>query len=534
MFRLTQSAASKTWDSKRTPRGSYSSRFAWNTSVARFPGGSRALCTTPVAALHFHSLRAPRTDRNSVFIRNALLLIFLFCLRGALPTRSAAQPPQSLLETRLAEGTRLLGEGRFLESAEVLNQAKQNSPQDSRPYFYCGMALAQAGRMRDAASELGEAVHLAPDQLHYRVFQAHVLEQLKQASAAQELLATFKDNEKLKHLDPAWLRLLADVYYRLQMTDEALQVLDLWAHHDPADARIDLYRGQIYIVKSQPDLALTSFQRSVEKSTENPQAYFELGKLLYEKNQLQQARDALLTAVRQDANNPEYLAKLASVQLAMGDADAAIESLKAVEPARLKAPANYYYILARAYRAKGDGVRSAALMNSFQQATSVERDREARKLEAERPIAQAQRELEQGNTPEARALFEKSLQVDPNQWEPHAYLAEMELDAGNTLAAYPHLKKLEEIDADSATGNFLMARYWFQQKNYQRARSYAEKVKLSRPANSEVRDLLGRIYSQLGEKDKARHEYEEAIRLAPERADLRQRLRESGGKAQFP
>jgi len=69
-----------------------------------------------------------------------------------------------------------------------------------------------------------------------------------------------------------------------------------------------------------------------------------------------------------------------------------------------------------------------------------------------------------------------------------------------------------------------MARYWFKQKNYEQARLVAEKVKLSRPANSELRDLLGRIYAELGEKDKARAEYQEAVHLAPGRADLRERL----------
>jgi len=160
----------------------------------------------------------------------------------------------------------------------------------------------------------------------------------------------------------------------------------------------------------------------------------------------------------------------------------------------------------------------------------VERDREARKLDAERPIAQAQRQLEHGNPQAARILFENALQVDPNQWEPHAYIAEMDLDSGDMQGAYPHLQKLEQIDSESATGNFLIARYWFMKMDYDRARLYAEKVKLSRPANSEVRALLGGIYEKLGEKDKARQEYEEAVHLAPGRADLRQRLLELGEK----
>ena len=129
-------------------------------------------------------------------------------------------------------------------------------------------------------------------------------------------------------------------------------------------------------------------------------------------------------------------------------------------------------------------------------------------------------------------LFEKALQVDPSQWEQHAYIAEMDLNSGDMRGACPDLQKLEQIDADSATGNFLIARYWFMMIDYDRARLYAEKVKLSWPGNSEVRALLGGIYVQLGEKYKARQEYEEAVRLAPERADLRQRLLRVGGKPQ--
>ncbi len=443
--------------------------------------------------------------------------------------RGAGQTGAEPFEAQLAEGIKLLDEGHLLESVKVLNSAKQSAPRDARPYFYCGMALAQAGRMRDAASELGEAVRLAPEQLDYRVFQAHVLEQLKQTSAAQDALAVFQKEQMAERLDPAWLRLLADVYYRLQITDQTLKILDLWAKRDPTDARIDLYRGQVYVVKGQPDTALASFERSLEKSTENPQAYFEMGTILYEKNQLLPAKNALLSAVREDANKPEYFSKLATIYLAMGDPDAAIESLRSVEAAGPNMPM-VYFILGRAYRSKGDPARAAGYMEKFQQATSAERDRQARTLEVERPIAQAQRQLDHGNPAAARALFEKALEVDPNRWEPNAYLAEMDLDSGDLRGAYPYLQKLEQIDPDSAIGNFLIAQYWFRQKQFTRARLYAERVRLSRPDNSELRALLGDIYLGLGDKHKACQEYEEAIHLAPERADLRERLRKVTGE----
>ncbi|HEV2495646.1 MAG TPA: tetratricopeptide repeat protein [Terriglobia bacterium] len=455
----------------------------------------------------------------------------LASLIGPPPLRGATQAAADPFSTQLAEGIKLLGEGQLLESVRILDGAKQISPQDARPYFYCGMALAQAGRMRDAAYELGEAVHLAPDQLHYRVFQAHVLEQLKQKSAALDALAVFQKEGTAEGLDPAWLRLLADVYYRLELTDPALKILDLCAKRDPTDARIDLYRGQVYVVKGQPDLALASFERSLEKSTQNPQAYFEMGSILYQKNQLLPAKNALLNAVRQDPGKPEYFSKLASVCLAMGDADEAIEYLKRVEASGSAVP-EIYYVLARAYRKKGDSSLSAEYTKKFEQVTEAQRNRDAQRLAADRPVAQAQRQLDQGHAAEAQALFEKALSIDPNRWEPNAYLAEMYLSSGDLQKAYPLLGKLQEIDPDSAVGNYLMAQYWFELKNYEQARVHAEKVRLSRPDNSELRVLLGHIYLELGQKQKAREEYAAAVHLAPERADWRELLRKAGGDAQ--
>ncbi|HKS94752.1 MAG TPA: tetratricopeptide repeat protein [Terriglobia bacterium] len=455
--------------------------------------------------------------------------ILLVSLLGTAAARGAAQTtPADPFATQLAEGTKLLGEGRLLESVRVLNSAKQSSPQDARPYFYCGMALAQDGRMRDAAYELGEAVHLAPGQLDYRVFQAHVLEQLKQKSAALDALAAFQKEGTAERLDSAWLRLLADVYYRLDLADQALKVLDLWAKQDPNDARIDLYRGQACVVKGQPDLALAFFQTSLKKSARNPQAYFELGSILYQKNQLPAAKEALLTAVRQDPSKPEYFSKLASVCLAMGDVDEAIEYLKRVEPSGETVP-EIYYVLARAYRKEGNASLSAEYTKKFEQVTQAERDRDARLLAADRPIAQAQRQLDEGHPAQAQALFEKALEIDPNRWEPNAYLAEMYVSSGDLKRADLFLRKMQEIDPDSAVGNYLMAQYWFKLKNYEQARLYAEKVRLSRPDNSELRVLLGHIYQELGEKQKARDEYEAAVHLAPERADWRELLRKAGG-----
>jgi tetratricopeptide (TPR) repeat protein len=463
-----------------------------------------------------------------------LTFTFSLCL-GALTVKlclvgpGEAQTGQLPLDGPVAEGVKLIAKGQFAQAVEALNRAKQQNIKDARPYFYCGMALAQEGRLPDAASELVEAVHLAPDNLDYRVFQAHVLQQLVQYKAAEQTLAPFQDDGTVRRLLPSWLQLLADVYYRMGNMDDALRILNLWAASDPHNANIDLYRGQAYVMKSEPDVAFKYFQTSIAESAQNPQAYFEMGKILYQRSNFAAAQEALAKAVQQDPNNPEYRSKLASDDLALRDPDAALACLQPVEAFGDKFPA-IYYDLGRSYRAKGNATRADDYLKKFQEITTAERNKEDQRDAIDRPIGQAERLLEQGHTAEAQALFQKVLQVAPDRWEPNAYLAEMDLNDGNLQAALPLLQKLQKLDPDSPTGNFLLARYWVAEHNYAHARVFAEKVKIKRPDNSALRAMLGDIYARLGERQKALTEYRAALSLDPRRQDLRQRVAEEEGR----
>lgn len=458
-----------------------------------------------------------------VHILPVCLCAFVLSLAAAPHGFSQASPPQS--QSQLTKGLELLSSGRLSESVKAFNEAKQAMPLDPRPYFYCGMALAQAGHLPDAAGELSEAVYMAQAEPEYHIFQAHLFVLLKQTQAAEKTLEIFADARGLRQLSPAWLRLLADDYYRLGMASDALRVLDRWAALDPKDARIDLYRGQAYVLEGQSDKALESFESSIAKSNLNPLAYFEMGKILYAKNQLPAAKQALLKAVSEDRNNPEYVSELALVDLSMNDPNGAIKRLQSVVSEGTRFP-NIFYVLGRAYRSQGDRARAAEYMAKFQQVTAADRDQKERTLTAERPLAQAERELEQGHAAVARALFEKAARINPNRWEAHAFLADMFLKESKLDLAYPHLLKMEQIDTYSAVGNFLMARYWFKRGDYERAKAYAEKVRAIRPDNSEVHAFLAKVYSLMGEKQQALREEKIASGLAPNRSGL-----EVGGRS---
>lgn len=458
-----------------------------------------------------------KTSNRSLF---SFILNFSFFILNSFGAPQATPQLEDLLE----KGIKLTAEGRFIEAVAAFNRFKQTAPEDPRPYFYSGIALTEAGRLTAAALELSEAVRLDPRRPEYRIFQANAFSRLKQKDHAVSALAMFEKEEKLEQLPKAWLWLLSDIYYRLEKPEDALRILELLGKRNPEDSKIDLNRGQVYIAKGNFDLALESFKRSIEKSSNNAQAYFELGKILYQRNELADSKKALVEAVKQNGTDPVYLHKLGLACLARGEVQEAIEYLKRAEPSGSAFP-QIYYALATAYQRSGDRVKAGEYRKNFQEVNLAEQKREDQSREAGTLIAQGEKQLDRGNKSEARALFERVLQVDSNSWDAHGYLAEMLLSSGDWQMAYKHLVKMEELDPDSVIGNYLMAKYWYHHKEFQRAGAYAEKVKLVRPAHPELRNLLGNIYLELGQQELASREYEAAVRLAPDRADFRENLR---------
>ncbi len=430
-----------------------------------------------------------------------------------------APQQQASEESPLAKGVKLLSQGRFPEALGLFNQSKQTNPQDARPYFYSGLALTEAGRLSAAALELDEAVRLDPQRPEYLVFQANLFARLKQKTHAEEVLTSLQKQGAIERLEASWLWMLSDVYYRMERFPDALRMLNLLEQRNPNDPRLDLNRGQAYVFQSQFDQAQESFRKSIAKHPSNPLAHFELGKLLHLRNDLPAAKKALLEAVRLEKNNPRYLQKLGAVCLVLKELD---EALLYLERAAVSDPhsSQIYYSLSQAYQRQGEREKAAGLMKQFQELKRREEGVE----EAERLLARGERLLDEGKEAEARAAFEQLIQTAPDNWTARAYLVEMFLAQGDWQKAGPHLEKMEVLEADSVVGNYLLAQHWYLRKEFERARVYAEKVKQARPAHADLRNLLGQIYLGLGQREQSLRQFEEAVRLAPGRADFRANL----------
>ncbi len=444
--------------------------------------------------------------RNWLFNFTAMLFAFSF---------SAGGQTGSDLET----GRKLLSEGNFTAAVAAFNRHKQTNPADARAYFHAGLALAEAGRLSDAALELDEALRLDAQRPEYLVFQANLMARLKHRDRTDEALGRLQKQGGTERLEASWLWMLSDVYFRLERFGDTLRLLDLLEQRNPGDPRLDLNRGQAYAYQTQVDQALESLRKSIAKHPANPLAHFELGKLLYQRNDPPAAKKALLEAVRLEKNNPQYLQKLGAICLVLNEVDAALVHLEraaALDPNSSQVS----YSLGRVYQRKGLQEKAAVAMKLFQELKRREEIAE----ELERLLAHGERLLDEGKDSEARVAFEQIIQTTPDNWTAHAYLAEMFLTTADWQKAWPHLEKMEALEPDSVIGNYLTARHWFLRKEFGRARLYAEKVKQSRPAHAELRNLLGQIYLGLGHREQSLREFEEAVRLAPGRDDFRANL----------
>ena len=442
----------------------------------------------------------------------------------ALGLTDVARAEEGVGPDPLLPGKQLLLSGKFQQAAAWFHAAKQKNPGDARVYFYSGVAFTKLGDFSSAAWELNEAVRLQPNRPEFRIYQANALERLNHKNQAMNVLAELDRRRLAGMLSASDLQLLGEVYYRLEMNDEALEVLNALSKRQDTHSDIDLSRGHVYFSKRQYDLAIKCFEQSIRKHPENnPQAYFELGKILHQQNQLADAKQRLLVSVKQSPERPEYLHRLGVVCLDLGLVEEALVYLKRAEPQGSTLP-KVFFALSRAYRAKGDSAIAEDYANRFQTLVVTQKTREDRELRSSQLIEQGEKEQDAGRPARARELFEEASRVNPQNWDAHGYLAEILLDSDSWAAALPHLTAMEAIDPNSPVGNFLMATYQYRSQNLEQALRYAERVKAVRPGNAELRNLLGNIQSALGKNRQALDEYATAVKLAPDRADYRQNL----------
>jgi tetratricopeptide (TPR) repeat protein len=417
------------------------------------------------------------------------------------------------------EGKEYLKDQRVADALASLDRCKQANQENAGAYFFTGIALAAEGNLAEAVIELEKAVELDPDNVEYTLGFADILSGVGQWAPAEEVLSLFDQEDKMDQLNPAQLWLLSDLYYRAQKFEQSHKILDRIAAQDPEDARVFFRRGQIHMDGSNLEEALVNFRKAADGMPGVAAPLFGAGIVLRLQNQLNEAKAEILQAVELEPSNVEFLWQLAEVCLGLNQPQDAIKYLERIENSDTPI-LEAFRLLGDAYRRLGDQVRAQDYLDRYQAISNSQQESVALNEEVQSVIARAEEKLGEGKIDEAMELFLEAVEKAPDNWLVHNYLAKIYLSSRYQREAFEHLSRMEELAPDSVEGSYLLGQYWYQQRDFLRAEQYAEKAKAQYPGSGVLRNLLGNIYVELGQREKAVEEYAAAVRLDPERSDF--------------
>lgn len=440
-------------------------------------------------------------------MRSALFLLLLCSLSSPL----AAQDFKT-------QGLEVLEKGDYDRALVLLDCFKQQDPKDPEAFLYSGLALKRAGRLKDAEIEFNESINLQPREPRVVLPLARAVDEMGYPQVASSLLAGLHSAGQLDQED---LRLLADLLFRQQKLDEALKVLKEHSPRTPEEKnRRLLLEGEIEMRMGNLEEALVAFETVAQDQPGNAQAFFGLAQTSYRGNNPEAAERMAREALDREPDNASFYHVLGMACLRLEKTEEAIRYLERavqLEPET----ARFYFDLGDAYRRAGEREKAREALVRYQ---TLHREEENRRNRAQRVLQlnnQAQQELQSGAIAQAVATFQRVLEADPDDWTAHNFLAKIYLSSGRGALGLTHAQKLLELDAESSEAHYLMAFYWSQRRDYQRARTFAERSKDLRPGDPNLRNLLGNIYFALKEQEKALEEYAAAMRLAPDLSEFR-------------
>lgn len=444
--------------------------------------------------------------------RNSLLLALLWFL-----------PPAACfgqVEELLSRGLQFMNKGDYARALSAFDEAKQAAPDDPRPYFFAGLTLYQTNQRLQALAELEKAVQRDPAEPRYALTYAEFLYKTGDHYRAAATLEPFKGAISAHELSAEQTWLLSDLFFRLGKHSDSLSFLERYAERNPAEERVYFRRAQLYLALNDLDSALLHFQSARENTDRKAAASYGIGLVMFQKGELEKARDALMLCIQAEPKNPDFAHLLGTVLIDLGEPEEALQHLSRVEEQGEQFP-KLYEAMARAYRKLRHAEKAGEYIQKFRQLDSSGREQRENEEKVRETLRQAQELMKTGKLLEGRRRLRDALQIDPENYLAHSYLAGISMTLGDWNLARQHLSRVEAINPDAFETKYMMASFLYQRGQPKEALDYAHKAKELQPGFADLRNLLGNIYYSLGSHEKALGEYEAAMKLEPGREEFR-------------
>jgi len=309
--------------------------------------------------------------------------------------------------------------------------------------------------------------------------------------------------------DPAARQLLARLRFEQKRDAEAVAELRKAALAGPLPRDLGLRLAAAEIADGHPALAEQQL-RAVAERYRSVQALMELARLQTRQKDGPGALSSLEKARALAPNSEAVLNALAQVSLA---ARAPVPALQVLEPLARMCPsvAQYHYMLGVALMQAGDVQASTAPL------------READWLEPNRPFTLIALGLvlnTQKEYGEAKPYLVRSLDLEPDNVEAVAALAESEDGLGELEAAETHALRALARAPDHAIANLALGMVRMKQERYEEACAALEKALRADPASPKAPYQLSLAWSRRGDEVQAK-KYLDLYRQKVREIDMR-------------
>lgn len=465
-------------------------------------------------------------------------------------------------ETLLAEGTAALERGDVQAARDFFRRALELDADNVNAHTYLGVLADREGDLAEAEHHFAAAAIAAPTLPQARNNHGAILLRL---GRTRQAAAQFEVSLKLDRNQPSPLVNLARIRFEENTPESYGQARELFerAYAIAPDADIARSLAITFLKLGDRESAVKYFHdytvrlSSADAGIVGPAARAELGAALLGAGLVEEAAQELSAAAAADSSNVEALLLLARAHLARRDVPAAGRVLEGAV-ARGSDDARLYAALADVYEAGGyfenaiPAMRLAIardarnesyrvrygllLVDTKAPAAAVIRLEEAARDFPASPrirLALGIAQLSGGKSDDARASFERALELDPKSAAVLAYLGTTSAERGQfaeaatlyerAIAADPrqavpyylaadallklpevdearvarHLARAVELDPDFGPAHLALAKLYARTERFAEAAAEFERVVKLDPRSAEAFYQLGRIYVRL-------------------------------------
>lgn len=295
--------------------------------------------------------------------------------------------------------------------------------------------------------------------------------------------------------------------YRQHKFREALEELRLAVEEDSTDALVFFTMGLAHKNLKEYDAALASYERTLRIAPEYVKAYAAMGDMFFLKRDMERARQSYLEAVKVDPTFEAGYRKLSAVHVKIAldlyqrgkfeKAAMAFQKAASFDSSR----ASTFFNLGATYKKLKRWERAA---HAYRQALDVD----PTYVEAYLGLGDVQVNMEQHD--QARQSYTQAIRHDSTAVKAYRKLGALHIEDKQYGRAIPALLKAVSLAPKDADAHYRLAEAYVKTGLYDGAIAEGRACLQHDEGYTAARVLLGEVYEQLDQKEKAIAEYEKA------------------------